>query len=253
MSFEDREGKIIQLVKERNYISVKELTKLLYVSEPTIRRDLTVLDKKGILKRNRGGAAYISKQQTQYPQVFRNDENVQEKKHIARLAAEFVKDGDSIFMDASSSCYYLAQFIDQELKLNVMTHGLAIAKELARSSNIHVEVVCGRYDISNDAVYGADACNYVKSRYADLCFMSMSGLDASQGLTNLLMEDAEITRAYHHQAGKTILLIDHTKINCKYYIKVFDLSEVDVLITDQPLPAELDTYCFDHDIEVICE
>ena len=67
MSFEDRERKIIQLVKEKNYISVKELTKLLYVSEPTIRRDLTLLEKKGLLKRNRGGASYVSRQQTQYP------------------------------------------------------------------------------------------------------------------------------------------------------------------------------------------
>ena len=88
MSFEDRERKIIQLVKEKNYISVKELTKLLYVSEPTIRRDLTLLEKKGLLKRNRGGASYVSRQQTQYPQAFRHDENIQEKKYIARLASQ---------------------------------------------------------------------------------------------------------------------------------------------------------------------
>ena len=253
MSFEDRERKIIQLVKEKNYISVKELTKLLYVSEPTIRRDLTLLEKKGLLKRNRGGASYVSRQQTQYPQAFRHDENIQEKKYIARLASQFVQNGDSVFMDASSSCFYLAQYINRDKKLNVMTHGFAAAKELAKSSNINVEVVCGKYDIFNDAVYGADACNYVRSRYADICFMSMGGLDVSQGLTNLYLEDAEITRVYHQQAKKTILLADHTKINCKYYIKVFDLAEIDVLITDRPLPEEFDSFCFDHDIDVIFE
>ena len=116
MSFEDRERKIIQLVKEKNYISVKELTKLLYVSEPTIRRDLTLLEKKGLLKRNRGGASYVSRQQTQYPQAFRHDENIQEKKYIARLASQFVQNGDSVFMDASSSCFYLAQYINRDKK-----------------------------------------------------------------------------------------------------------------------------------------
>lgn len=229
------------------------MTELLYVSEPTIRRDLTLLDRKGLLKRNRGGAFYISRQQSQYPHAFRNDENIKEKKYIAKLAAQFVQSGDSIFMDASSSCYYLAHYMNPDIKLNVMTHGLAAAKELAKSSNVNVEIVCGRYDISNDAVYGSDACHHVRSRYADTCFMSMGGLDISQGLTNLHIEDAEITKIYHQQARKTILLVDHTKIGCKYYIKVLDLSEIDILITDRPLPAKLDTFCFDHDIEVIYE
>lgn len=249
----ERRSQIHTLVQERDYISVKELSEILFVSEPTIRRDLTILEQEGVLQRRHGGAVSIHPDQIQTPYVFRTSENTKEKKKIASLAKKLIRSGDHIFIDSSSTSYYLAQAIDADLMLHVLTHSFFIANTLAQSNNKEVEVACGRYNARYGGVYSIDACNYIKNHYADYCFFSCNGVDVNQGITNLHKMDAEIIRTYHQHSKKTVCLVDHTKLNQKFYEKIFDLSEIDILVTDCALPDELDNYCNFNDIEVIYE
>lgn len=72
-------------------------------------------------------------------------------------------------------------------------------------------------------------------------------------MTGQLLEDSDLSKQYHQQSGKTILLIDHSKLNKIYRFKTLDVSEIDIIVTDQPLPKDIDDYCYEHDIEVIYE
>lgn len=253
MAFRDRKEEILSILQNRNYISVKELTELLYVSEPTVRRDLSKLEKAGFLRRNRGGAVLLSQNEVSYPQSYRQDEHVKEKKYIAKLALQLLPAYHTMFFDSSSSCCYLAQMMGDISSIHVITHGLLTAQELGKHSNIHVELTGGTYDLRNNMVIGPDASHFVHSRYADACFISTAGLDLEQGLTGQLLEDTDLSRQYHQQSGKTILLIDHSKLYKKYRFKALGLSEIDIIVTDQPLPKDIDDYCYEHDIEVIYE
>lgn len=253
MAYQDRKEEILSILYKQNYVSVKELTKLLYVSEPTIRRDLSQLEKEGLLRRNRGGAILVTRDELQYPQSYRQDENVIEKKYIAKLATQLLSEYHTIFLDSSSSCYYLAQMMDDKSKIHVVTHGLLTAQELGKYSNIQVELVGGVYDPKNNMVCGPDANYFVQSRYADACFLSAAGIDLKQGFTCQSLDDTGLCRRYHQQSKKTIVLLDHSKFNKKYFIKLLDWSDVDIIVTDRSLPEELDNYCFKNNIEVIYE
>lgn len=251
MSMKERHEQILNLLKNNHFLSVSKLSGLLYVSEPTIRRDLSALEKEGFVKRNRGGAVYIADKQIQFPSDFRFKENIEAKNIIALLALRYIHSGNHIFMDASSSSYYLAKAIGQDKNLHVFTNGLLTADILAKSKKINIEIPGGNYDARNKAIFGITACHQAQNRFVNTCFISTVGLDLEWGLSSMHTGDAELTKAFHSCAEKTILLVDHTKLNQRFYVHTMELSEIDVLITDQPLPPDYQNYCNIHQIEVV--
>lgn len=253
MIVEDRRNLILELLEEHNYMSVSQLANKIYVSEATVRRYLTQLEKEGVLKRTRGGASYINPALTEWPFVFRNKTNISEKLHIGKLAASFVEDGDHLFLDASSTCLCLAKSLPQNISADILTYGIPTAQALAKNKHIFVELPGGQFHNDRSSIYGKDACDFICSRYAKTFFVSGQGLDPKQGLTEYSREEAFLKKTLHEHASQTIVLLDHTKMNQTFYIQDLTLSDIDIIITNRPLPENLDEACYKYDIQVIYE
>ena len=248
---EDRRKQILDFLDNKGFVSVEELAGAMYVSVPTIRRDLSALEKEGSIKRTHGGASYVNPIFAVWPFSIRCKSNYEEKLHIGRLAAQLVSSGDKIFIGSSSTCLCFAKALDRKLELNVLTNGIPIAQTLAECKNMAVECPCGQYNAKHASIFGEDACQFIRQRYAKFCFVSCNGIDEIQGVTNGTMLDLAIIKTLHHQAQRTVLLADHTKINEIHYYQALNLSEIDILVTDRPLPPQLSKACEHNHIEIL--
>ena len=104
-----RHAQILEIIKEKKFVSVSALSQVLYTSESTVRRDLIVLEKNGLIQRTRGGAIYMEATKLEWPLMFKRQANMEKKQRIADLAADFIKDHQTIFIDSSSTCMILAK------------------------------------------------------------------------------------------------------------------------------------------------
>lgn len=250
---ETRRQEILDLLKKNTYMSVSALANSIFVSEPTIRRDLAYLEKEGSVKRTRGGASYIHPTLARWPFVFRNKTNINEKLHIGKIAASFINYGDRIFLDSSSTCLCLAKSFPEDIELDVLTFGIPAAQVLGTNPKIFLELPGGKFNSQRECIYGKEACDYFHQHHATLCFLSGYGLSADGGLTEVSREEAILKKVLHENADQTIVLMDHTKMGNTYYRKVLPFEEMDVLITDRPLPEDIDEMCYEYDVQVLYE
>lgn len=246
----ERQDAILETLNNKGYISVEELSKKLYVSLATIRRDLNELEKNGFLKRTHGGASFISQDHMITSIDYRTNWNSEEKIKIAKKAALLVDNGMNIFIDSSSTTLWLAQELANKKDLNVLTNNISIAQILSKDETNHVEVVCGTYNYKHGSIFGNDAANYIAKRHADILFVSASGFN-SNGVSTKTKRDIATKQAFQKCSDLTVLLMDHTKFNEINYYLVYSYEDIDIVIVDQELPENLLTLCKKHKINVI--
>lgn len=246
----ERRNSIVELLNQQGYISVEELAKKLYVSPATVRRDLAELERDGFLKRTHGGASFIPIDHISTSIDYRTKWNVEEKMRIGKKAAELVDDGMNIFIDSSSTTILFSKELVKKKDLHVLTNNISIAQILSANQTHHVEVTCGTYDCKHGAIFGSDTAGYIRQRYADIFFVSASGLNIN-GVTTKEKNDIASKQAFQQSSNLIVLLMDHTKFNEINYYLVFQWNDIDVLITDQPLPTDLQKICQKHQIHMI--
>ena len=248
---EDRKKIILDALGKYGYLSVLDLSKLCFVSVPTIRRDLTALEKEGSLKRTHGGASYVSETTVVSPFSLRNRVHIEEKRKIGRLAARLLHNGATVFIDSSSTCYEFARSIPSDMKLFVLTNAVRIASELAFHEHIRVELPGGDYEANHESIFGDEAARFVRSRYADFCFLSCVGADAAHGITGSLGIDTSVKKAMCEQAKRTVLLCDHSKMEKAYYFHLLSWRQIDCMVTDSPPPESIRQVCEKNEVELI--
>lgn len=248
---EDRREQILDNLHKKNFMTVSKLAKILYVSEPTIRRDLKLLEIEGSVKRSHGGANYVDKPILEWPFKLRNRTQLEEKRKIGKIAASLVVDVQNIFINSSSTCLSFAQEIDPNFELNILTNGNPIAQYLGENTKMSVEFPGGSYNARHASIFGYEAKSFIKKRHVDLFFISSNGIDEKYGLTGRLNLDLHITHAFHNNSNKTIVLMDHTQINKYFYYSELLLDQIDILITDKKLPKEFSKACIENNIEVL--
>lgn len=236
---------------QHGYLTVEELSRSLYTSLPTVRRDLKSMDEEGLIRRMHGGASHISSSRREFPFDLRSRTCMEEKKIIASLAAKLITDDDSIFIDTGSSCYIMAQLLDSNLSLKVVTNCLPTIQILSEKNRITIECPSGQYNNRHRSICGEDAAKFIDTRYAHYYFASASGLSLENGVNTLTSMDVEVKRAMNSNSEKTVLLMDHSKIGRSCFYKAFDISDIDILISDQPLPSELESRCRKEQVSII--
>lgn len=248
---EDRKQTILDALGKYGYLSVADLSKLCFVSVPTIRRDLSSLEKEGSLKRTHGGASYVSETTVVSPFSLRNRMHIEEKRKIGRAAAKLLHNGDTVFIDSSSTCFEFAKCIPPEMKLFVLTTAVRIAGELAFRADIRVEVPGGEYEARHESIFGDEAVRYVRKRNAKFAFLSCNGADAAHGITGSLGACVSVAQAMREQAETIVLLCDNSKIGQALYYQIHTWDEIDLLITDSPPPDDIRQVCDANGVEII--
>jgi DeoR/GlpR family transcriptional regulator of sugar metabolism len=221
---------ILTLLESKDLVTYELLASELKVSEDTIRRDIEVLHKNGLLSKVRGGAMLRS----QNPLSFQNRETYLQggKDIIALKAQHLIKNGQTIFMDGGTTVCAIAAHLPLNASLKIITNNQALIPILSRAPNIEIIVLGGRYDRDTETSSGAQAVDEARKYIADLYLMGTCAIHHEFGITASLQTEGEIKQVMVKNSVKTVALSNLEKLNSVEYFKVCELVDVDVLITD---------------------
>lgn len=239
MIISERHQLIVEELRKNPSINVRELSKRLYVSEPTIRRDLTELHNKGIITKIYGGA--ILNTETAYretPFFLRENEKSSTKSEMGKRAAELVGDGAIVMLDGSTSAYHLVPYLAKLSNLTVITSGAKTAVALAEA-NIRTFCTGGQMIIHSYSYVGEQAESFVRNVNADVLFFSCRGLDARGRMTDNAIEEANLRKIMFAHSAKKVLLCDSSKLGKTYFYNMGTVAEIDAIISDADISAEL--------------
>ncbi|MBR4073123.1 MAG: DeoR/GlpR transcriptional regulator [Clostridia bacterium] len=247
----ERRNAILARLSAEGKVIVSELSAEFDVTEETIRRDLEKLDKEGLAKKTYGGAVVNQSLNTDLPYSVRKRSNVEQKEAIAEKISQMIHDGDYIMLDASSTAIYVTKYIKNLKNITLITNSVETLLELADKDDWNVLSTGGTLKKGALSLVGTSAERMIRSFHVDLAVCSSKGLDLNMGITDSNEKDSEIKRAIFASATKKVLAVDSTKFDKISFVRVGDISDVDVVVTDtQPSTRWID-YLKDKDVELI--
>jgi DeoR/GlpR family transcriptional regulator of sugar metabolism len=234
-----RRKAILDLLRQRNFVSIQEVVEQFNVSEMTVRRDLRSLADEGLIQRTHGGAFLLSPG-TAYDPSFtvRQREQAEAKRAIARCAAELIAEGDTVGIDAGTTPLEVAHALRDFKHLIVVTAHIRVAIALANSGS-DIYLIGGRLRRYELSLVGGIALNMITNFHLDKAIIGASGISAAEGVTESNLDEVEMKRALIRSARVRILVLDHTKFNRVALTTVVPLDEVHYLVTDRPPAGEL--------------
>lgn len=235
----ERQQEILSKSRLDGRVEVRGLAELLDVTPETVRRDLTALERRGLLHRVHGGAIPVERLGFEPAVSERESVMSAQKERIARAALDELPDGGAIILDAGTTTARMAELLPTDRELTVVTHGLPIAMTLAARPNIAVHLLGGMIRGRTLAAVGTWTERDVRDVFADVAFLGTNGLTVEQGLTTPDLVEAGVKRALVAAARRTVVLADHTKIGRSEFAHVAPLSAVDTVVTDAELDPEL--------------
>lgn len=242
MMVNERQRRILEELEKKPNITVRELAKLLYVSEPTIRRDFTELDSKGIITKVYGGAIlHQGAADREIPFFFRQQEKSSVKSQMGAKAASLVKDGMVVMLDGSTSAFHLVPYLAQRKDLIVVTSGAKTAVALAEA-NIRTFCTGGQMLIHSFSYVGEQAESFVRNINADIAFFSCRGLSEQGYMTDLSIEEANLRKVMFQYSKQRVLLCDSSKFDRTYFYNIGHIQQVDEIISDAPIPEHIRQY-----------
>ena len=233
----ERQKKIIEILNSEGSVFVNKLSVTLGVTEETIRRDLEKLEKQELLMRTHGGAVPIDESTYELSLETRKRTNVDIKMRLAKEAVKHIIPGDIIFLDASTTTFYMAKELKKMSNITVVTNSLRVVGELANQENLKVILVGGVVS-NNQSVVGSLAERTVEENYfAGKMFLSSKGIDIDVGLLESNEKECGIKKIMMKNCKQRYYLCDKSKIGRVGFVKLAPLDEVDYIITE----AEIDS------------
>lgn len=230
---EERQARILKLLKKEHKVFVPALCELFGVSPATIRNDLNYMQDRGMLTRTHGGA--ILKQKTGFEENVEEklSKNSKQKEKIAIAAAECVDDGDTIAIDTGTTTLAFARQLINKRNITVVTNDINIADFFDKNKeDVTVILLGGVLRKKHNCTLGAVTLACMDGLRVDKCFLAANGLTAEFGLSTPDMNHAEVKKKLAKMGEQTVLLCDSEKIGRDVFIKAVDVSEIDILITD---------------------
>jgi DeoR family transcriptional regulator, fructose operon transcriptional repressor len=251
MYAEERQQEIVKIARKNARVDVMALADQLNVTAETIRRDLTALERAGVLRRVHGGAIPVERIGFEPAVAARDAVMTAEKERIAKAAlAEIPQDG-AIILDAGTTTARLAQALPNDRELTVVVNSPVLATILGPRPNITVLLLGGRLRGRTLAAVDDWALRPLADLYVDVAFMGTNACSVERGLTTPDQAEAAVKRAMIAAARRVVLLADHTKVGTDNLARFGSMSDVDVLITDSGLDAELATELEEAGVRVV--
>lgn len=236
---EERRREILRFLEDRKSVSVEELASRLFVSPATIRRDLSQMERDGFLKRSHGGAVLFESLSDETSLLVREQENVREKRTIARLASSLLCANATVFLDSSSTAGYLIPFFQEEKYLSVVTNGLNNAMLLSRLETVKTFLAGGMLQPRSYSAAGGETLEMISGFHAELAFLSCGGISAKNGVTDASYDQALIKRKMLENAKTRVLLCDSSKFDAVFMCRTCGFDRIDWLVTDREPPEHL--------------
>jgi DeoR/GlpR family transcriptional regulator of sugar metabolism len=239
---EQRRAQIVELVDQLGSVTNEDLVRQFGVSLMTVWRDLTGLEEAGRLRRVRGGATRLDRRlETEPLYVSKQVINQANKDCIARYAAQhFIADDDIVLMEAGTTVAAMARHLPAYKHLTVVGNGLGTMNELAKQLPGVTVFCCGGLLREVGLTFvGPQAEAYFRQINAHTCFLSATGITTSEGVTDPNLLEIQVKRAMAQSAARIVLLMDSTKFGMRSLAKIFDVRDVDVLVTDAGAPPAM--------------
>ncbi len=247
VGFSNREQEILSQIVTEGEIAVSALSDLLGVSAVTIRSDLRSLEAKGMIIRSHGTAMAA------YHPYFleKQNSNTEYKNKIAQIAAGMVGDGEKIMVTNGTTSALIAKYLYGKRDIQIVTNSTLLLPYMRSNPNISLTVVGGEFRPSAEALVGPIALGQLEHYHVGITFAGTDGFSVTHGLTTHLTENAEIVRRMCGQGARRVIVADSSKFDQVGFVRIFNLNEVDVIITDGRLPQEARHRIEDMNIELL--
>jgi DeoR family fructose operon transcriptional repressor len=234
MYAEQRQQRIVELARSAGLVGVAALAAEFAVTAETVRRDLTALERLGLLRRVHGGAIPVERLAFEPGLAARDAAMTEEKERIAKAALSELPTEGSVLLDAGTTTARLAELLPGDRDLTVVTNALPIALTLVRPG-LTVRMLGGRVRGRTMAAVDDWALRSLREVYVDVAFVGTNGVSVDRGLTTPDPAEAAVKRAMVGAARRVVVLADHTKVGAEHFARFGDLEDVDVLIIDAGL------------------
>ncbi len=235
MYAEERQQAIARLVNQRGRMSVNQLAQEYDVTTETVRRDLSMLERLGLVRRVHGGVVPPSSLSLIESGIRERDQvNTETKDRIARAAVDRLPpSGGTILIDAGSTTVRLATLLPPDRELTVVTHAVPIAARLAGLPHLDLRLLPGRVRSTTQAAVGADTVAALSQLRVDVAFLGTNGITAEHGLTTPDPDEAAVKRALVASGSLVVALADASKFGVETAVRFASPGDIDVVITDE--------------------
>lgn len=253
MFAEERLDRILSILQSDGKVKVKDLSNLFNVTEDCIRKDLKLLEKKGLLKRTYGGAVQVRVSPTDFEVMSRRQVNVQGKRIIAQKALNLIKDGETIFLDISTTNIILANMlVENNKRVTVVSNMLEVIKTLACPGNTTLIAAGGMFNNTYDGFVGMSTIEILSNYKFDRSFMGVVGLDVFENCISCYYTNDGYTKSTGLKLSKkSYLLVEERKFHADGNYKFAQIDDLDAIIFDT-LPSEEILHALeDYEVELI--
>ena len=237
MQPEERQHRIEEYLQKVEFASLEELAKQVGTSVSTVRRDLTLLETGGNIRRTHGGARIVEPRSDEFIFSARDTHELAEKEAIGRACAALIRPRNSVIIDAGTTCFHVARHLEN-MPMQIVTNSLPVANHFASATKVEVVVSGGVIYPRVGVLVGPLAVDAFSKIHADVAIMSAGGI-TPEGITNSHGLLIDIQRAMIQAAQKVIFCFDHTKFGRQSVMPLCGLDSVDTIITNSTAPDEV--------------
>ncbi len=241
MAWQEREDAILGYLGKHKEATVGELCEALFVSEPTMRRDLARLNASGKIIRTYGGASLRNEPGENLPLILREREHSDAKATIGRKCLSLIRDGDVIMVDGSSTAQALLKLIGTKNSVVVITNS-AKAPFLIEEGQVKLFVTGGELLPNTYTFVGTEAEDFLRSFTADLCFFSVRTLTKAGELTDNALAENALRRVMLARAKKSVLMLDSQKLGEGCLHTLCTLQDIDLVVSEEDIGEHFPAY-----------
>ena len=237
----ERHQALLHMLNARGYATIDELTKCFSVTPQTIRKDIKILESKGLLYKVHGSARPANPHVADLDVHVKDNINRDAKRRIAQRAAEMLGETDSIIVASGSTVYAFAEEIKMRMwhHLNIVTPFLRLGVLLNESENVNVVQLGGSVHKKSLSVLGEEAARELDDCICSKVFFGVDGIDPEHGITTSTIDEAKLTRRMMHAASQVIVLADSSKFGQRGFGRICALEDIDVIVTDERIPEQM--------------
>lgn len=247
---EQRHQTILDTLRHKGRVLVSDIAQELEVTEVTIRRDLTCLEKNGLLKKTYGGAM-LSVSEADMPVRYRQTRNLAAKRIIGRLAAELIQDGDNIYLEAGSTCYEIIPHLAHKNRLTVIVNSLHLMSRLHEQVQHKLIILGGQYRQERMDMIGPTAETAVSQLSGFTAFTGADDIALEAGISGADVATVSFTKMVLRRASRVVFVGDRSKFDNPALYKIADLDDLNAIVTNVYPGDEWAKVCAEKEIRLI--
>lgn len=231
---QERQTAILELLEKHERVEVAELSERFGVSVDTVRRDLRQMEEEGHLKRTHGGAILPMRAGITAGYTTRKKLHIREKSEIARLAATYIEEEDTLLIDGSTTTAAMVPYFGQFKSLTIFTNSITIGADIISShKHIKVYIIGGLLHTEHASTISTESEEFVRKLHVDKVFVGSCSISAERGLSASLIEDAAVKKAMLAAGRQVVILADSSKFGRESLIQIAPLDPSYIIITDE--------------------